>query len=84
MTRSIHPNTQSIQVSCGGCGNTFKVISTYHQNEMSIELCYLCHPAYTGQRKISRKGKIDRFAARYEKRTATSMTQTGLEEDKSS
>ncbi len=83
MAQSIHPATQTVHVLCGGCNNKFDVVSSYQSEELRIELCYNCHPAYTGKRKISKAGKIDRFAARYEKRSTDLMTKTGTEADSS-
>lgn len=63
MKSSIHPKYYpKASVRCA-CGNVFKLGSTKPQLE--IEVCYLCHPFYTGQEKIlDTKGRVERFRKR--------------------
>ncbi len=54
-----HPETK---VHCV-CGNTFTVGST--RPEIRVEICYKCHPFYTGEEKlIDTAGRVERFRAR--------------------
>ena len=56
------------KVSCG-CGNKFTVGST--KPELQVEICYHCHPFYTGKEKlIDTAGRVERFKARREKAAA--------------
>jgi len=70
MKADIHPKYFSdAKVSCA-CGNRFTVGST--KPEMQVEICYNCHPFYTGQEKlIDTAGKVEKFKARREKAAAT-------------
>ncbi len=75
MKASIHPkyNPQA-QVICV-CGNKFTVGST--KDVIHVELCYKCHPFYTGEQRFTdTKSTIKRFeekrsAAQQYKATAT-------------
>jgi len=60
---NIHPEWfPEAQVTCA-CGNTFKVGSTLPKIE--VEVCYNCHPFYTGQMKyVDTAGRVDSFEAR--------------------
>jgi large subunit ribosomal protein L31 len=50
MKKEIHPKyNKNITVTCS-CGNTFKTGSTLEN--ISVEVCYACHPFYTGKEKI--------------------------------
>ena len=81
MAKNIHPKSHDISVSCGGCNNSFTIISNYKEKTFRIELCHLCHPAYTGKRKISRAGKIKRFEDRFKTRNTKMISKTGTEEN---
>lgn len=60
MKANIHPTYYpQAQVVCV-CGNRFTVGST--QEHISVELCYNCHPFYTGEQKfVDRRSTIKRF-----------------------
>lgn len=60
MKANIHPQyNPSAQVICA-CGNTFTIGST--KDVIHVELCYNCHPFYTGQQKfVDTVGKIEKF-----------------------
>lgn len=59
MRASIHPQYQEAQVICS-CGNTFTVGST--KGTIHVELCYNCHPFYTGQQKfVDTASRIEKF-----------------------
>jgi large subunit ribosomal protein L31 len=65
MKPEIHPDYQEAQVTCA-CGNTFKVGST--KAEIFTEACSVCHPFYTGTKKImDTAGRVERFAKLVEK-----------------
>jgi len=60
MKTNIHPRyfEQSL-VSCA-CGNTLTTGST--QEEIRVELCYKCHPFYTGEQKfVDSASRIQKF-----------------------
>lgn len=63
MKTDIHPKYfDSAKVKCA-CGNQFTVGST--KPEIDVEICYNCHPFYTGKEKlIDTAGKVERFKAR--------------------
>ncbi len=63
MKANIHPQYYpSAQVTCA-CGNTFTVGST--KQVIHVDLCFKCHPFYTGQQKfVDTVGKIEKFQTR--------------------
>ena len=67
MKEKIHPQYYSEAKVICNCGNTFTVGST--QPEIHTEICFRCHPFYTGQEKIvDRQGQVQKFKARLAKR----------------
>lgn len=68
MQPDTHPTYNHVKVTCS-CGNTFSM-GTILSDDMHVELCNKCHPAYTGKRKISSAGAIDKFAQKYSSRMA--------------
>ena len=65
MKDGIHPDYPAARVGCA-CGNTFITRST--RGDFQIDVCYACHPFYTGTQKlIDTAGRVDRFRKRYEK-----------------
>lgn len=79
MQPNIHPEGHDIKVTCS-CSNTFQ-IHTLSDQDMHVEVCYKCHPAYTGKRRVAKAGAIDRFAQKYE--MFSSMTSSsGTHDDK--
>ena len=60
MKANIHPQYfENAQVVCV-CGNRFTVGST--MEHIQVELCYNCHPFYTGEQKfVDRRSTIRRF-----------------------
>ncbi len=73
MKTDIHPPYYpAAKVKCA-CGNSFTVGST--KPELQVEICYNCHPFYTGKEKlIDTAGKVEKFKARREKAGATVKT----------
>lgn len=64
MKIEIHPkyNTQ-VNVTCS-CGNTFVTGSTSDE-DITVELCYDCHPFYTGkQRIVDTENLVKKFETR--------------------
>ncbi len=62
MKANIHPKYYKSKVKCA-CGNAFEVGST--SPEMNVEICYKCHPFYTGKQKlIDTAGRVEKFKAR--------------------
>jgi len=70
MKTDTHPKYfPKAQVQCV-CGNTFTVGST--KEHINVELCYNCHPFYTGKEKlIDTAGKVEKFRARKKVAEAT-------------
>ncbi len=64
MKKEGHPNYfTEAQVNCV-CGNKFKTGSTV--KEVTVDICYSCHPFYTGKQKlIDVEGRVERFQKRY-------------------
>jgi len=60
MKADIHPKyNDKAQVVCS-CGNMFTVGST--RDTIHVELCFRCHPFYTGQQKfLDTASRIDKF-----------------------
>jgi len=64
MKQGIHPKLTSITVKCA-CGNSFETRSTLKE-DLSIEICSVCHPFYTGKQKIvDTAGRVGRFQEKY-------------------
>lgn len=63
MKVQIHPNWYpEAKVTCA-CGNTFTVGASVP--EIRVEVCYNCHPFYTGTMKfVDSAGRVDAFKAR--------------------
>ncbi len=60
MKAQIHPKWyETAKVVCA-CSNTFTVGATVP--EIRVEVCYNCHPFYTGQMKyVDTAGRVDAF-----------------------
>lgn len=63
MKQSIHPQWYpDAKVTCA-CGNTFVVGAT--KPELRVEICYKCHPFFTGEMKfVDTMGRVERFQAK--------------------
>ena len=69
MKKDIHPSYQEIKVTCS-CGNSFMASSTLDK-DLTLEVCSVCHPFYTGKQKIvDTSGRVDRFRKKYGTRGA--------------
>ncbi|NTW05000.1 MAG: 50S ribosomal protein L31 [Peptococcaceae bacterium] len=63
MREGIHPEYNNIKVTCV-CGESFETGSV--KKELRVEICYKCHPFYTGsQRTIEIGGRADKFRKKY-------------------
>lgn len=64
MQADIHPTYGDINVTCS-CGNQFTTSSTLGK-DLHLEVCYQCHPFYTGkQRIVDTSGRVERFKKRF-------------------
>ena len=63
MKTAIHPKWyEDAKVVCA-CGNTFTTGATVP--EIHVEVCYNCHPFYTGTMKfVDTAGRVDAFKAK--------------------
>lgn len=68
MKQNIHPQYYPrAKVHCA-CGNEFTVGST--KPEFNVEICYACHPFYTGKGKlIDVAGRVEKFKMRRQRAT---------------
>lgn len=63
MKAKIHPKYYTDAKVICACGNVFTTGST--MPELKVEICYSCHPFYTGQMKfIDTAGRVDAFKAK--------------------
>jgi len=64
MKEDIHPKYfNDCKVSCV-CGSKFETGATVP--EIKVEICYACHPFYTGKQKLlDTEGRVERFNKRY-------------------
>lgn len=69
MRSKIHPRYyDKAKVRCA-CGADFEVGST--QEHIETEICYRCHPFYTGKEKIiDAFGRVEKFKQRLAKKEA--------------
>lgn len=73
MKASIHPNWfPEAKVTCA-CGNTFTTGATVP--EITVDVCYNCHPFYTGQMKfLDTAGRVDAFKAKQDKANTANLS----------
>lgn len=65
MKLGIHPEYKDVKVTCS-CGSSFVTRSTLGKESLSLEVCSMCHPFYTGTQKIvDTAGRVDRFRQKY-------------------
>lgn len=62
MKAEIHPKYHTdAKITCLSCG--YEVTTGSTMPEIKVELCYKCHPFYTGkQNLVDTGGRVDRFA----------------------
>ncbi|OGK16392.1 50S ribosomal protein L31 [Candidatus Roizmanbacteria bacterium RIFCSPHIGHO2_01_FULL_39_12c] len=66
MQNNTHPQYYlDAAVTCRSCGNKFITGST--KQSISVEVCYKCHPFFTGeQRFLDVRGRVDTFQKKQE------------------
>ena len=76
MKKDTHPEYfKNAKVICV-CGNEFEVGST--QKEIKTELCFECHPFYTGKQKlIDTARRVEKFQEKLSKKDSTAATRKG-------
>lgn len=77
MKSNIHPEYhQNAKIVCA-CGNALTIGSTLA--EISVEVCRVCHPFYTGKQKLlDAAGRLERF----KKRSASKATVASVRKGK--
>jgi len=66
MKAQIHPTWYPEAIVTCACGNSFAVGATFP--ELRVDVCYNCHPFYTGQMKyVDTAGRVDAFRAKMSK-----------------
>ncbi len=66
MKLNIHPELHDVKVHCQ-CGNEFETRAT--KKELRVEICYACHPFFTGKQKLmDTAGRVERFNRKYGKK----------------
>ena len=66
MKQGIHPKYEPTVITCA-CGNQVETRST--AESISVEICAVCHPFYTGQQRlVDTAGRVERFQRKYGKR----------------
>ena len=67
--KGIHPERTITNVHCTSCGTVFALRSS--ANELVLDVCSNCHPAYTGvAREVVRGTRVERFERRRARATA--------------
>jgi large subunit ribosomal protein L31 len=63
MKSGIHPAYVEATVVCG-CGNRFVTRST--RKNITVEICSVCHPFFTGKMKyVDTTGRVEKFQRKY-------------------
>lgn len=69
MKADLHPTYHANTTITCACGNTFEAGSTV--KDIHIELCYACHPFYTGKQKLlDTSRRIEKFQEKATKATS--------------
>jgi large subunit ribosomal protein L31 len=75
MKAQIHPTWFDEAVITCACGNSFKTGATYEK--LQVEVCYNCHPFYTGQMKyVDTAGRVDAFMSKRSKAADKRVSKT--------
>jgi large subunit ribosomal protein L31 len=68
MKKGIHPEYKPARIHCS-CGNVIETRSTVES--LSVEICSVCHPFYTGKQKlVDTAGRVERFQRKYDRKTS--------------
>lgn len=79
MKSAIHPQYQEANVICS-CGNQFTVGST--KQTIHVELCYNCHPFYTGTQKfVDTASRIEKFQNKLQAKKIIVKKEADIKED---
>ena len=75
MKADIHPKCyESAKIKCA-CGNQFSDGAAV--TEIKVEVCYKCHPFYTGQMKfVDTAGRVDAFLKKQKKAKKKVLSKT--------
>ena len=75
MKLNIHPQWfPEAKITCA-CGNTFTVGAT--APELKVDVCYNCHPFYTGQMKyLDTAGRVEAFKTKQAGATGQRVSKT--------
>ena len=66
MKKGIHPEYKPARITCS-CGNIIETRST--EENLSVEICSVCHPFYTGKQKlVDTAGRVERFQRKYQQK----------------
>lgn len=69
MKPDIHPKYEMAHIVCA-CGSRIPTRTT--TGDLSVEICAVCHPYYTGKQKlIDTAGRVDRFNRKYQQNNAS-------------
>ena len=69
MKQDIHPQYEAAHIVCA-CGN--RLLTRTTKGDLSVEICAVCHPYYTGKQKlIDTAGRVDRFNKKYKQPSAS-------------
>lgn len=64
MKKKIHPNYIKVNVVCS-CGSCIEIYSTLCK-DINVDVCFKCHPFYTGQQRMSDiGGRIEKFNKKF-------------------
>lgn len=65
MKKNIHPKYNLLSATCS-CGNIINIKSTLKTPNLTLDVCNMCHPFYTGaQRIVDTRGRVSRFNKRF-------------------
>lgn len=82
MKPNIHPEYKDVNITCS-CGNAFVTRSTLGKESISLDVCSMCHPFYTGTQKIvDAAGRVDRFRQKYGRKGLTSKADAKSDDKK--
>ena len=65
MKSELHPELKVVTVKCTcGSGHEWETLSTVEN--MSVEICSLCHPFFTGEERfVDTAGRVELFQRKY-------------------
>jgi large subunit ribosomal protein L31 len=73
MEEGIHPKYGPARFECA-CGNVIETQST-RTGTIKIEICFACHPAFTGQQRlVDSAGRVEKFMRKFGEKAKGSKT----------